>query len=121
MRILPALVPLLACAAVAAWALGPPAMPVPEPFDADAWLAREALLAASNDPGCVRGGMAADLVRREVLRGRDATAVVEMLGTPRVEEGAWDYPLGQCGSTWAHNDLRLVFDASARVRAVTWR
>jgi hypothetical protein len=102
-------------AALAAAALWPSAPPAREPFDATAWKGRVEALEETGDAGCVRGGMAVDLIESRVLVGATATQVVERLGSPDKAHGAWRYAVGQCGRWWEQSALVLTFDAGARV------
>ena len=45
------------------------------------WLARESLATGIGDPGCVRGGMALDLIDRELLLGMRTAEVLALLGS----------------------------------------
>lgn len=87
-------------------------------FDAAAWKAGAETLAASNDAGCVRGGMAVDIVEKRNLIGATGTEVVRLLGTPQASSDRWSYDVGQCGKWWGQNALVLTFDANGRVRSV---
>jgi len=84
-----------------------------EPFDASAWKAAAPAYGTSGDPACVRGGMAQDLIERQLLIGKSAPQVLELLGEP-VRRGAraWAYELGPCsGWGWSDSELLLEFDA----------
>ena len=103
------------------WSHRQPTHPA-EPFDARAWQAAAPVYQASADPGCVRGGMAQDLIERGTLRGLAPAAVLDLLGRPERQSGpAWAYELGQCsGWGWSDSELLVEFDASGTrvVRAV---
>lgn len=88
----------------------------PQPFDAEVWVTL-ASRDLSSDPGCLRGGMALDLIVRELLLGKTATQAVSLLGSPTSSQlGYWAYDLGQCsGWGWSNSELRLKFDKSAEV------
>jgi hypothetical protein len=95
------------------WSHRQPTHPA-EPFDARAWQAAAPVYQASADPGCVRGGMAQDLIDRQLLVGKSAAQVRELLGEPdgRRSATAWTYELGQCsGWGWSDSVLLLEFDA----------
>ncbi len=87
----------------------------PETFDARVWRSAAPVYGASNDPGCVRGGMAQDLIERQLLVGKSPPQVLELLGEPvRRGTGAWAYELGQCsGWGWSDSELLLEFDAGS--------
>lgn len=87
-------------------------------FDTAAWKAAAGTVAATNDRGCVRGGMAVDLVEKRNLIGATGTEVVSLLGSPQDASGQWSYDVGQCGTWWGQNALVLTFDANGRVRSV---
>lgn len=98
-----------------AWASTQPSQG-PEPFRTAAW-AESAILEKLNDPGCFRGGMALDLIERQLLSGKSADEVVTLLGLPtRQTPGQWAYSIGQCsGFGWHDSELALTFDDKARV------
>ena len=89
-----------------------------EPFDRSAWVARSELADGVGDPGCVRGGMALDLIDRERLIGMTAEEVSALLGTARRYGSEWIYALGQCsGYGWHDSGLVLRFSHQDRVTA----
>jgi hypothetical protein len=103
----------LATTAALLWVYRQPTHP-PETFDAQGWKAAVPVYGASADPGCVRGGMAQDLIDRQLLVGKSAAQVRELLGEPdgRRSATAWTYELGQCsGWGWSDSVLLLEFDA----------
>lgn len=108
---------MLACAAWGGLVLSA-VRPERESFDSAAWKARTDALEETNDAGCVRGGMAVDLVETGALVGATATDVVSRLGNPESSDGSWTYLMGQCGRWWEKNALVITFDASARVKEV---
>lgn len=118
------LVPAVAALLVAAWLWRSTRQVsyAPEPFDATKW--KSALVSSpGNDPACVRGGMALDLVQKETLTGKSGPQVMELLGTPDEQGPAtWTYHLGECpGWGWNDSDLRLSFDAdNIRVTSATF-
>ncbi|MCZ8252046.1 MAG: hypothetical protein O9318_06225 [Hylemonella sp.] len=83
-----------------------------EPFDAKAWKSAAPVYGASNDPGCVRGGMALTLIETELLAEKSPAAVTELLGEPeRKSASSWRYQLGQCsGYGWSDSELWVDFD-----------
>ncbi len=92
---------------------------VREPFDQQRWLNGALPLDNNNDPGCVRGGMAIDLLDRNALENLSKESVVRLLGYPNQEHGlTYYYDLGQCsGWGWHHSKLVLSFsNAGAVVR-----
>jgi hypothetical protein len=82
-------------------------------FDGAVWRSAAPVYGASNDPGCVRGGMAQDLIQRQLLVGKSVPQVLELMGQPeRRDTGVWAYELGQCsGWGWSDSELLLEFDA----------
>lgn len=88
-----------------------------EPFDQGRWLNSALSLAASNDPGCVRGGMAVDLLDRGALQNLSKRSVVELLGEPNSQhDTTYRYELGQCsGWGWQHSSLTLSFSSAGTV------
>lgn len=106
-------------AAFLAWTRSWPVVE-PVPFDSGIWLAA-AELAEEDEPGCVRGGMALDIIERKLLAGKTATEVVRLLGNPTDTHGGWSYALGQCSGGWSLNDMRLTFDDGARVAKASFR
>lgn len=92
----------------------------PTPFDPLAW--KQPVSDGSNDPACVRSAMALDLIDKNILPGKSAQQVTELLGAPDDEgAGSWTYHLGDCpGMGWNDSDLRLTFDtAKAQVQGAT--
>lgn len=102
------LVLMMAALAYARWAFLGPSHP-PEAFVADEWRERLNVIANSNDPGCVRGGMALDLIDRELLDKLQAIQVATLLGPPdQQSNSSWGYELGQCSGFGWHNSRLLV-------------
>lgn len=65
----------------------------------------------TNDPGCVRGGMALDLMESKIITGLDKPAVLEVLGKPnRAAATSLGYDLGQCHWDWKASYLEISFD-----------
>ena len=92
------------------------------PFDPVAWRQPVAAAGASSDPACVRGGMALDLIDKDILRGKSGPQVAALLGAPDEQDPAhWTYHLGQCpGWGWNDSDLRLTFDeGNTQVKSAT--
>lgn len=88
-----------------------------EHFEANVWNERANVYALSNDPGCVRGGMAVDLLKRNLLLAKSFTEVNALLGRPdRWESTSIVYELGQCsGFGWDSSILRVGFDENRTV------
>lgn len=78
-------------------------------FEGAVWQT-SAALAREPDPGCIRGGMAADLVATEALVGMQQEQVLLRLGEPdRATPDELIYALGQChGAGWWHSELVVV-------------
>lgn len=89
-----------------------------EPFSRNAWH-QGAALSAVQDPGCVRGGMALDLLEKGRLLGLTQAEVIDLLGTPADQAREWRYALGQCsGFGWSHSELRISFDNRGKAMEV---
>lgn len=89
----------------------------PRPFDHIEW-AQSTLLDTSADPGCFRGGMALDLIDRNILLGKTGPDVAALLGAPpNAGSGVWLYPVGQCGLLWGHHTLHVAFGPDAKVKS----
>ena len=79
------------------------------PFSPAAWKEKANVYAHSNDPGCVRGGMALDIVATKLLQGKQITEVKSLLGEPDgTKEGLFYYELGQCSGHGWHNSILQV-------------
>ncbi len=80
-------------------------------FSSEAWKATANVYASSNDPGCVRGGLALDVVATGMLRGKLFEDVESLLGEPDgKQEGEPYYELGQCsGLGWHDSVLQVNF------------
>lgn len=92
-----------------------------QPFARDVWIA-DAGPWSTNDPGCVRGSMALDLIESERLVGLRHVQVEELLGRPRTDRGTWVYELGQCsGWGWHHSYLTVHFGAGGLVAAAKFK
>ena len=79
------------------------------PFSPAAWKEKANVYAHSNDPGCVRGGMALDIVATKLLQGKPITEVKSLLGEPDgTKEGLFYYELGQCSGHGWHNSILQV-------------
>jgi hypothetical protein len=95
-------------AAYAAWTFMGPSHP-PETFSASEWAKRRDVYAVSNDPGCVRGGMALDLMDRQLLAGLQAAQVAALLGAPDHQaHRSWRYEIGQCSGFGWHSSQLVV-------------
>jgi len=80
------------------------------PFLPSVWKEKADVYAQSSDPGCVRGGMALDLIASGLLIGKPRSAVARLLGEPSgTEEAGTYYELGQC-SGWGWHDSVLWID-----------
>ena len=78
-------------------------------FSPAAWKEKANVYAHSNDPGCVRGGMALDIVATKLLQGKPITEVKSLLGEPDgTKEGLFYYELGQCSGHGWHNSILQV-------------
>ncbi|WP_181880994.1 hypothetical protein [Crenobacter cavernae] len=88
-----------------------------EPFDTHKWRRNTDIYAATNDPGCVRGGMALDLIEKGSLVGKTHSEIFLLLGRPdRSENRVLTYELGQCSGFGWHNSLLIVgFEAGDKV------
>jgi len=79
------------------------------PFSPAAWKEKASVYAHSNDPGCVRGGMALDIVATKLLQGKPIAEVKSLLGEPDgTKEGLFYYELGQCSGHGWHNSILQV-------------
>lgn len=89
-------------------------------FDSASWkkLHDAALL---NDPGCVRGGMALDLLKSKVLLGLRSEQVFAVLGRSETSEPELRFPLGQCHWDWKHSDLVVEFGPQRKVTSTEIR
>lgn len=100
-----------------AWSFHQPTVSA-EPFDPATWVASSELADGLGDPGCVRGGMALDLIDRERLMGMTAEEVSALLRTPMRCGPEWAYALGQCsGYGWHDSRLVVRFSLANRVTA----
>lgn len=81
------------------------------------WKERASFYAYSNDPGCVRGDMALDIVSTDILIGKTVTETKSLLGEPNKSNAdALHYELGQCsGFGWYESELVVVLSKSQRV------
>jgi len=79
------------------------------PFSSAAWKEKAKVYAHSNDPGCVRGGMALDIVATDLLQGKSIAEVKSLLGDPDgTKEGQVYHELGQCSGYGWHNSVLQV-------------
>ena len=79
------------------------------PFSPAAWKEKANVYAHSNDPGCVRGGMALDIVATDLLQGKSIAEVKSLLGEPDgTKEKQVHYELGQCSGHGWHNSILQV-------------
>ncbi len=85
-------------------------------FESDEWKQSLALINQANDPGCVRGGMALDLIDNKRLVGLTKAQVVGLLGNPDESHvKRWLYSVGQCGFDWRQSFLMIRFDLNEKV------
>jgi len=86
-----------------------------EAFNSEEWKERSNEF-LTNDPGCVRGGMALGLMDSRILIGLDKLAVLDLLGHPnRASATSLGYNLGQCHWDWKASLLEISFDNSLLV------
>lgn len=87
-----------------------------ESFEDSRWVAlREH--ADMYDPGCIRGGMALDLVRSEILIGLPKDALQATLVVPSFSQPDMaSYALGQCSWDWRDSELAVHLDESGNVK-----
>lgn len=79
------------------------------PFSPAAWKEKANVYVHSNDPGCVRGGMALDIIATSLLQGKPIAEVKLLLGEPDgTKEGQFYYELGQCSGHGWHNSILQV-------------
>ncbi len=85
---------------------------VRERFNSAAWIKQENPYSESFDPGCVRGGMALDLIKTDLIINHNAEQVVALLGKPKASEKSdFSYALGQCsGFGWLNSILVVKFE-----------
>ena len=75
-------------------------------FSPASWKEKANVYAHSADLGCVRGGMAIDIVETNLLRGKPIAEVKTLLGEPDgAKEGQIYYELGQCSGHGWHNTI----------------
>lgn len=78
-------------------------------FSSAIWKEKSNVFAHNSDPGCVRGGMALDIVATHVLQGMSITQVKTLLGEPDGTKGdGVYYELGQCSGLGWHNTVLQV-------------
>lgn len=78
-------------------------------FSPETWKEKANVYAHNSDPGCVRGGMALDIVATNLLEGKSITEVKSLLGEPDgTEEEEFYYELGQCSGLGWHNSVLQV-------------
>ena len=98
-----------------AWSFSQPSVER-QPFVQPTWAAGAETVNDIGDPGCVRGGMALDLIETGRLMKMSMDEVFSLLGRPRQYGPEWSYSLGQCsGYGWHHSDLEVRFDSAGRV------
>lgn len=87
---------------------------VVEPFDHKVWKENSAPYERSSDPGCVRGGMALDLIGSKRVIGKNTKEIEALLGpASRNDSSIMHYELGQCsGLGWKNSILVIVLDSS---------
>ena len=85
-------------------------------FESEDWKKSLLLIYATNDPGCIRGGMAVDLISNKRLVGFTQVQVAALLGNPQESHlRRWLYSLGQCGFAWGFSNLRVDFGTNGVV------
>jgi hypothetical protein len=84
---------------------------VREPFISSEWIKQENPYSESGDPGCVRGGMALDLIKNNLIINRNTEEVIALLGQPSSPSKInFSYELGQCsGLGWESSVLVIEF------------
>lgn len=104
-------VTLIACVGYLAWSFTYGVEAEPLPFSSSAWKEAANVYAHSPDPGCVRGGMALDIIASKVLQNMSTAEVKSLLGEPDgIRKGQLHYELGQCsGFGWHNSILRVGF------------
>jgi hypothetical protein len=87
------------------------------PFSSEAWKDRANVYAINNDPGCVRGGMALDIVATRMLQGKARVEMESLLGAADgTKSGEPYYELGQCsGLGWHDSILQVYFHDGSQV------
>ena len=102
-------VSLITYAAYLAWSLAYRVAAEQQPFSSEAWKEKASVYAQSNDPACVRGGMALDIVASKLLQGRAIAEVKSLLGGPdSIKDGLFNYELGQCSGLGWHNSILQI-------------
>lgn len=88
-----------------------------ERFEAHKWKERAGVYSVNNDPGCVRGGMALDLLKQKLLLGKALAEVYVLLGPPdKAENSSITYELGQCYGFGLYDTILIVgFDENKKV------
>jgi hypothetical protein len=70
------------------------------------------------DPGCVRGGMALNIIKNDLLANKTKLEVAGQLGSAEVtSETQLRYPIGQCHWGWKHSSLVVHFNTNTFVKA----
>jgi hypothetical protein len=87
------------------------------PFSPAEWKEKANVYAHSSDPGCVRGGMALDIVAANSLHGKLISEVKSLLGEPDgTKQSGVYFELGQCsGLGWYNSRLQVHFSNNQRV------
>lgn len=87
------------------------------PFSPAAWKERAAVYAHDSDPGCIRGGMALDIVATRLLDEKPLADVKALLGEPDdTDQSSVRYALGQCsGFGWHDSLLQVNLNGKQRV------
>lgn len=100
---------ILACCGFLAWSFYYGVDAERTTFSSVVWKERANVYAHGNDPGCVRGGMAIDIVSTNLLHGRLISEVISLLGEPDgKQDSIIHYELGQCsGFGWANSELQV--------------
>ena len=79
-------------------------------FSSTAWNDKANVYAHSNDPGCVRGGMALDIIATGLLQKKSLTEIKSLLGEPdgTMADGVY-FELGQCSGLGWHNSILKIY------------
>lgn len=87
------------------------------PFLPAAWKNKANVYAHNSDPGCVRGGMALDIVATNLIQGKSITEVQSLLGEPyETRKSGIRYELGQCsGHGWHSTVLQVNISSNQQV------
>ena len=81
-------------------------------FNSAAWIKQGNPYSESFDPGCVRGGMALDLIKTDLIINHNTEQGVALLCKPQaITKSDFSYALGQCsGFGWLNSILVVKFE-----------